>query len=53
LWESAFLALAVYIAYESVADLIKKTAPEHSIPGIVLACVSYRHVDSFSRKEEG
>src|ERR1700688_4386607 len=35
-----FLALAVYIAYESVADLITKTAPEHSIPGIVLACVS-------------
>jgi divalent metal cation (Fe/Co/Zn/Cd) transporter len=35
-----FLALAVYIAYESVSDLIRKTPPEHSIPGIVLACVS-------------
>lgn len=35
-----FIALAVYIAYEAVSDLITKTAPEHSIPGIVLACVS-------------
>jgi len=35
-----FVALAVYIAYESVSDLIGKTSPEHSIPGIVLACVS-------------
>jgi divalent metal cation (Fe/Co/Zn/Cd) transporter len=34
-----FLALAVYIAYESVADF-KKPVPEHSIPGIELACVS-------------
>jgi divalent metal cation (Fe/Co/Zn/Cd) transporter len=35
-----FLALAVYIAYEAVSDLARKTAPEHSIPGIALACVS-------------
>jgi len=35
-----FVALAVYVAYESVSDLIRKTSPEHSIPGIVLACVS-------------
>ena len=35
-----FVALAGYIAYESVSDLIRKTSPEHSIPGIVLACVS-------------
>src|SRR6267378_2453356 len=35
-----FLALAVYVAYESVSDLITRTAPEHSIPGIVLACIS-------------
>jgi divalent metal cation (Fe/Co/Zn/Cd) transporter len=35
-----FLALAVYIAYEAVSDLMRKTAPEHSIAGIALACVS-------------
>jgi len=35
-----FLCLAAYIAYESATDLWFKRAPEHSIPGIVLACVS-------------
>jgi len=35
-----FLALAAYITYESVSDLARKTTPEHSIPGIALACVS-------------
>jgi divalent metal cation (Fe/Co/Zn/Cd) transporter len=34
------LALASYIAYESATDLWSKRAPEHSIPGIFLACVS-------------
>jgi divalent metal cation (Fe/Co/Zn/Cd) transporter len=35
-----FMALAAYIAYESISDLWFKRAPEHSVPGIVLACVS-------------
>ena len=35
-----FLLLAVYMAYESAMDLWSRRAPEHSIPGIVLACVS-------------
>ncbi len=35
-----FLALAAYIAYESVRDLWSGRAPEHSMPGIILACVS-------------
>src|SRR5580765_8179852 len=35
-----FLALAAYIAYESIADLAGGKAPEHSLPGIILACVS-------------
>ena len=35
-----FLALAAYIAYESARDLWTKTAPEHSVPGIILACAS-------------
>lgn len=37
---ACFLALAVYITYESAMDLWSKTAREHSLPGIVLACVS-------------
>jgi divalent metal cation (Fe/Co/Zn/Cd) transporter len=35
-----FLVLATYITYESATDLWSKKAPEHSIPGIILACVS-------------
>jgi len=35
-----FLLLAAYITYESGLDLWSRRAPEHSIPGIVLACVS-------------
>jgi len=35
-----FIALAVYIAFEAVSDLIGRKAAEHSIPGIILACVS-------------
>jgi len=35
-----FVALAAYIAYESARDLWFKLPPDHSIPGIILACVS-------------
>jgi divalent metal cation (Fe/Co/Zn/Cd) transporter len=35
-----FVALAGYIAYESVRELWFARAPEHSVPGIILACVS-------------
>ena len=35
-----FLLLTAYIAYESVLDLWSRRTPEHSIPGIVLACIS-------------
>src|SRR6476660_5232371 len=37
---ACFLLLAAYIAYESALDLWSRRAPEHSIPGIILACVS-------------
>jgi divalent metal cation (Fe/Co/Zn/Cd) transporter len=37
---ACFLALAVYVGYESASGLLSKKPPEHSIPGIVLACVS-------------
>jgi divalent metal cation (Fe/Co/Zn/Cd) transporter len=35
-----FLLLAVYIAYESVNDLVRHHAPEQSMVGIVVACLS-------------
>jgi divalent metal cation (Fe/Co/Zn/Cd) transporter len=35
-----FCTLAAYVAYESSVDLISKRAPEHSLPGIILACAS-------------
>jgi divalent metal cation (Fe/Co/Zn/Cd) transporter len=35
-----FLCLAGYIIHESATNLWSKRAPEHSVPGIVLACVS-------------
>jgi divalent metal cation (Fe/Co/Zn/Cd) transporter len=44
-----FIALAVYIAYESIGDLTRRQAPEHSIPGIVLACVSLLVMPLLSR----
>jgi divalent metal cation (Fe/Co/Zn/Cd) transporter len=37
---ACFLLLAAYVAYESISDLWSKKAPEHSVPGIILACVS-------------
>jgi divalent metal cation (Fe/Co/Zn/Cd) transporter len=47
-----FLALAVYVGYESVSDLVKRIAPEHSIPGIVLACVSLVVMPVLSRAKK-
>lgn len=44
-----FIALAVYVAYESVFDLIGRKAPEHSLTGIVLACVSLVVMSILSR----
>ena len=37
---ACFLSLAAYVGYEAVSNLIDKKAPEHSLPGIILACVS-------------
>jgi divalent metal cation (Fe/Co/Zn/Cd) transporter len=36
----SFLALAAYVGYEALSTLIERKAPEHSIPGIVLAIAS-------------
>jgi divalent metal cation (Fe/Co/Zn/Cd) transporter len=35
-----FLALAAYVTYEAVRDLSGQEAAAHSVPGILLACVS-------------
>jgi divalent metal cation (Fe/Co/Zn/Cd) transporter len=37
---ACFLALAVYVGVEAISDLATRKAPAHSIPGILLACVS-------------
>ena len=47
-----FLALAAYITYESVPNLRSKTAPQHSIPGIILACVSLIAMPILSRAKK-
>src|SRR5437868_3961014 len=47
-----FLALAAYITYESASDLISRHAPEHSIPGIILACVSLIVMPLLSRAKK-
>jgi divalent metal cation (Fe/Co/Zn/Cd) transporter len=46
---ACFLVLAAYIAYESVADLLLKRTPEHSIAGIALACASLIAMPLLSR----
>jgi len=47
-----FLTLALYVGYESVSDLFHRKAPEHSIPGIVLACVSLVVMPLLSRAKK-
>jgi divalent metal cation (Fe/Co/Zn/Cd) transporter len=44
-----FLLLAAYIAYESGMDLVSRRAPEPSVPGIILACVSLMVMPLLSR----
>jgi divalent metal cation (Fe/Co/Zn/Cd) transporter len=46
-----FLLLAGYITYESGLYLLSKRAPEHSAPGIILACVSLVIMPLLSRAE--
>jgi divalent metal cation (Fe/Co/Zn/Cd) transporter len=36
----SFLVLAAYVAYEAVTTLLSRQAPEHSLPGIILALAS-------------
>lgn len=50
---ACFLALAVYVGYEAAGDLLRKRAPEHSLPGIILACVSLVVMPLLSRAKRG
>ncbi len=36
---ACFIALALYVSYDSITTLISRAAPERSIPGIILAVV--------------
>jgi divalent metal cation (Fe/Co/Zn/Cd) transporter len=47
-----FLALAAYVGCESLSDIVTRKAPEHSIPGIVLACVSLGVMPLLSRAKK-
>ena len=47
-----FFALAAYVGYESISDLVGRKAPEHSIPGIILACVSLVVMPLLSRAKK-
>lgn len=47
-----FLALSAYIAYESLANLLSRKAPEYSIPGIILACISLVVMPILSRAKK-
>jgi len=47
-----FLALAAYVGYESISDLAGRKAPEHSISGIILACVSLVVMPLLSRAKK-
>ena len=47
-----FLALAAYVGYESISDIAGRKAPEHSIPGIILACVSLVVMPLLSRAKK-
>ena len=47
-----FVALAAYILYESIADLVARRTPERSLPGIILACASLIVMPLLSRAKK-
>lgn len=47
-----FVALAAFILYESVGDLIKKQAPDSSIAGVILACAATIAMPLLARAKE-
>ncbi len=49
---ACFIALAAYVLYESISDLVTRKAPQHSLPGIILACVSLVVMPILSRAKK-
>lgn len=49
---ACFIALAAYILYESISDLVGRSAPKQSLPGIILACVSLIVMPLLSRAKK-
>ena len=47
-----FLSLAAYVGYESISNLVARKSPEHSVPGIALACVSLVVMPLLSRAKK-
>jgi divalent metal cation (Fe/Co/Zn/Cd) transporter len=47
-----FLSLAAFVGYESISNLVTRKSPEHSLPGIVLACVSLVVMPLLSRAKK-
>ena len=47
-----FKTLTAYVGYESISNLVSRKGSEHSIPGIVLACVSLVVMPLFSRAKK-
>lgn len=48
-----FLALAAYVTYEAVSDLVRHQSPERSLPGILLACASLVAMPLLARAKRG
>jgi divalent metal cation (Fe/Co/Zn/Cd) transporter len=49
---TCFLVLSSYIAYEAISNLVTRKAPERSISGIILACVSLVVMPILSRAKK-
>lgn len=49
---TCFIALSAYIGYEAFSDLVKKGAPERSVPGTILACASLVTMPLLSRAKK-
>lgn len=46
---ACFLALAAYVAVASIYDLVSRHAPQHSLVGIIIACISLLVMPLLSR----
>lgn len=46
---ACFLTLAAYVSYEAGRNLVERRAPEHSLPGIIIACLSLVAMPLLSR----